>query len=264
MATITKTELDTNLEAVGTRPGDIFNAVATWEDVLILRRDDDDRAILHSEADGVGYWTRSGKKASEGYSATTNALAPTGSSTSHRTGPSSTPSSMPTRQGTYAGLRTPSSTSKRSTPTAATEPPAPASSPKRDSASTGWRAYAPTYPKRLPRSSRCPRSCDSLVGTGLVQAPSQQLGTYPEPTLRILLCELSAGHGEGYFFGDEQYTGEPAASSSLVEFKFRHPISSSAGAGSWSRRPWASSCDRLLFWRGRSGHRCVPRLCGGL
>ena len=61
VATITKTELDTilsvvagfneiaaapvsdgppapsNLEAVGTRPGDIFNAVATWEDVLILR-----------------------------------------------------------------------------------------------------------------------------------------------------------------------------------------------------------------------------------
>ena len=98
VATITKTELDTilsvvagfneiaaapvsdgplapsNLEAVGTRPGDIFNAVATWEDVLILRRDADDRAILHSEADGVGYWTRPGKKASEGYSATTNAL----------------------------------------------------------------------------------------------------------------------------------------------------------------------------------------------
>ena len=178
VATITKTELDTilsvvagfneitaapvsdgplapsNLEAVGTRPGDIFNAVATWEDVLIARRDADDRAILHSEADGVGHWTRPGKKASEGCSATTNALGtdrlinfssnwPQFDSEQHADEAGNL------RRTSYSKFDVEAIYARGGDRAACARQLA-----KEDSASTGWRAYAPTYPKRLPLSRR--------------------------------------------------------------------------------------------------------------
>ncbi len=71
-ASLSGPKLPADLTAVGSRPGDIFNATVSWEDVLVNRREPAHQAILLAEKDGIGYWIRPGKNAGEGQSGTTN------------------------------------------------------------------------------------------------------------------------------------------------------------------------------------------------
>ena len=89
-----------------------------------------------------------------------------------------------------------------------------------------------------------------LVGTSRILTPSEHIFASAKRSRTCFLESRPRPTASAMSLVTSNTPPSHLASASFASFQLRQPVkSSSAGAGSRVRNPWASSCVRLLFWR---------------